>query len=497
MAKRVTYKLDRFDGGWTNDLRDKQANKTVAAGHFDTRTRPRTLTPYRDMESADADAANNFITQFLGYNNKVYGFGTSSGGSVPRIWERSDFTGNTWTAHAAAGTGTRYPYVFIEQGTNAFMWETATPDLYTSDLDGSSAPGATFAPGTFTGASFFGQPCVHSKDKKVYLPYDNKIARVDTGVLSESNVLAVPSSLQIPCVSEYGNFLAVGVRPTSNRFAEHSAVYLWDRDSSLSTLSEIIDCGAEHLQIVDVADGELITISANINRTSANLNSKVVFRRFNGRTFEVFHEIECSAILASQVIQRQKYNGRLYFNLIAEVNGTTHAGIWSVGRSGPGAPLTVALEHIPDPNGTVEVIYGFKLIDDYLFVSTNRSATEYVWKTNDSESYTTTSFYETPIIDGDDPSYVKNLIGATIMTAPMPTAGQVVLKYKVDGDTSWTTLLTNTTDGSLSAAAVRNAAGNLVTGFKEIRFRIESTGGAEITGLSCTLDLVKRDAPYE
>ena len=498
MGKIVETIIDEFDGGWNNDPRNGVKNKASAMGHFDTRTRPNRLTPYRGMESGDSDALNNFITQFLAYNNKLYGFGTASGATSHKIWERSDFTGNTWTAFAAATAGTRYPYVFIEQGSAAFVWDTATPDLLNTDLDGAASLGATFVAGTFSGATFFGQPCVHSKDKKVYLPYDNKIARVDYGVLNESAVLTLPSSQQIVCVSEYGNYLAIGARPATNRLGEGSVVYLWDRDSSLATVSEIIDAGSEALQIVDVVDGELITISVNINVTSANLFPKIVFRRFNGSTLEVFQEIQCSAIVPSQVIQRQRYNGRLYFNFIGAIEGTTYAGIWSIGRSRPGQPLTVTLDYIPDPNGTVDTIYGFKHINDYLFVSTNRSATEAMWKTNDASSYTTTSFYDTSVIKGSSQSIKKKLLGVTVAHPPLPAAGQIVLKYKKDADSSFTTIFTHTTDDSISHSAINiESSGANLPEFKEIRFRVESTGGAEVTEISCKHEETNRDGAYD
>ncbi len=487
MGKIYKDGIRRFDGGWTNDIRDQSTNKLGALSHFDIYTRPYRLTPYRDMELADGDAANNFITQFLVYNSKVYGFGTSSGGTLPRIWERSDFTGSTWTAHSPAGTGIRYPYVFIEQGTTAYLWESSTPDLLVTDLDGSSAPSALFGGGTFTGATFFGQPCVHSKDKKVYLPYDNKIARNDYGVLSESAVLTLPSSLQIVCVSEYGNYLAILARPAGGRIG-NSTVFLWDRDSSLATLSELYDVGSEAGQIVDSVDGDLVVISGNINVSSANLNPKMVFRRFNGLTFEVFHELQASAIIPSQVITRERHNGRLYFNLTISVNGTSYAGVWSLGKTASGIALN--MDYNPDPVNTVALVYGFKHVNDYLFVSYNYGSTDTMSKTNDSASYTTTSFAE-KTFRAKSPKGKDKILGVSLTHAPLPAAGQIVLKYKKDAESSFTSIKTNSTDDSLRFSEVGKDIGE----FHEITFRIESTGGAEPYELYFEAEEIDR-APY-
>ena len=81
------------------------------------------------------------------------------------------------------------------------------------------------------------------------------------------------------------------------------------------------------------------------------------------------------------------------------------------------------------------------------------------------------------------------------MTEPLPTAGQVVIKYRKDedlnDDTTWTTIFTNTTDNSISHDAV-NISGEVLTQYKEIQFRIESTGGAVITGLKYKYEFIDK-----
>ena len=71
-------------------------------------------------------------------------------------------------------------------------------------------------------------------------------------------------------------------------------------------------------------------------------------------------------------------------------------------------------------------------------------------------------------------------MGITVTTEPLPTAGQVVLKFKKDEETSFTTIFTEATNDSISFSAVTS----LPKDYKEIQFRIESTGGAEITGFT-------------
>lgn len=59
----------------------------------------------------------------------------------------------------------------------------------------------------------------------------------------------------------------------------------------------------------------------------------------------------------------------------------------------------------------------------------------------------------------------------------------VTLKYRWDDATSWTTIGTDSTDDSKSRTFINieSTGANLASG-KELQVRLESTGGAEITG---------------
>jgi len=80
-------------------------------------------------------------------------------------------------------------------------------------------------------------------------------------------------------------------------------------------------------------------------------------------------------------------------------------------------------------------------------------------------------------------------VGVSVSTVPLPANGQVVLKYKRDSESSFKNIYTNTTDNSVFKEAVTiESTGNNLGDFQEVQFRIESTGGAEITGLKFIYD---------
>jgi len=67
----------------------------------------------------------------------------------------------------------------------------------------------------------------------------------------------------------------------------------------------------------------------------------------------------------------------------------------------------------------------------------------------------------------------------------LPTAGQVVMKYRVNNETSYTTIFTDTTDNDITHSAVNiESSGATLPQFRELQLRVESTGNAEITGIS-------------
>jgi hypothetical protein len=107
------------------------------------------------------------------------------------------------------------------------------------------------------------------------------------------------------------------------------------------------------------------------------------------------------------------------------------------------------------------------------------------------------SIYETLALNDGDSSVTKKLLGVTVMTEPMPSSGQIVLKYRKNEDIigdAWTTIFTHTTDDSISHSAINiESSGATLPEYKEIQFKIESTGGAVITGLKYKSEVIDKD----
>jgi hypothetical protein len=107
-----------------------------------------------------------------------------------------------------------------------------------------------------------------------------------------------------------------------------------------------------------------------------------------------------------------------------------------------------------------------------------------------------------PVFNGDKPYMTKAMKGITLTYDPMPTAGSVVLKYKINEDinkaaSTWTTIFTDTTDYAISHDAVNvESAGTPIPKFKEIQFRIEISGNAKLTGVRFVYEEEIINNPY-
>jgi hypothetical protein len=136
---------------------------------------------------------------------------------------------------------------------------------------------------------------------------------------------------------------------------------------------------------------------------------------------------------------------------------------------------------IIDENINTSGIQGFGTAANYFFIA--HSGDGSVDKTNDAATYAFTSTYESQIFDAGDATLTKQLSQFTLYTPPIPTDGSITCKFKVDDDTSWTTIGTLSTVGEVSRDFLNiESSGVDFPAFKEIQFQILSTGGAEITG---------------
>ncbi len=513
MGKIIETKIDRFDGGIANDPRDTRTSVARMISNFDALTNPKKLIPRRDLEEGDAGSATskkqNFAFGVADISNApsvhtLYGLGVQSSAADAEVLDKdlslgvtgTDFDDQIWgqpTANQSAsgdvafGCFTYYQSAAAVGKIYGFLRNSgsgAANRIFAFDPQGTAFDEDE---GTLVvEANNTAQGLVHPKFDNLYLPYENYIASKDAAGAFNMSALVLPRQYYITSLADFGNYLAIACA-SRNPF-DNSRLFLWDMTST--DASETIDLGSGVCQVLEEVDGDLIAISLKAdtaNATDANkiiFDERVIFRVLSGSKMIKFLELKAESQNTRLPIAKQKIDNRLYFLMGIDYNGSEVEGVWSIGRTSIGGPMALFHEYTTALTGST--LHSFIYAGDFVVLASTVSGTFELVKTQDSStSFANNSIYETVIFDAGDSSLKKDLVGVTVMTDPMPTAGKVLVKYKKDEDSTWTLISTFTDDNGISKGAVSiETSSAKVLNYKEIQFRLESTGGAEITGLT-------------
>lgn len=501
-GREVEIIVDDFSGGVTDNKNTNDYRFSQILKNFDIRDGR--LIPYRDSEQSDVTGSDVFnireIQAFTFGENQLWGYGVAHGQSAAHssttvaVFNKvsSALTTGSWTNPVASTTslGNRNTDLFIHYKNYIYggalngIWRYG--DITVANASRSLTTWQTL---TFTNLA---QGVWHSKDDNLYIPYDNKILKFDGGtgeVITEALVL--PTDKVINSIVEYGHYLAIGTATIyeSVTGVSPSVVYLWDRDTSLTGVNEIIDWGTGSLEILGVVDGFLVGISHSPVQEGGgdapSFNSKIAIRVYDGqKAVKLFELIGDTPYTANDLEGAAiKHGEALYFPLAITIDGTLHEGIWKLYRPSPQAGFILTLDRTPDDNTvlTSRRIFDMFFWDDYLFIAYRNGNQIAVSKTNDLPSYTATSSVESVFYgDGIHQNILKSI---GVMTEPIPSGGQIDILYKIDGARTWTLATTSSIVGSMFTEITSDERNSvLFPQFTKAKFRFDSIGNATTTG---------------
>lgn len=496
--------IQRFNGGMINDPRTESSSSCMVATNFDINTNPSKLLPNRATESGYSGQSTGRLQNFaIGYRSAgaeyvLFGLGVVSGQGYANILYKplSALDTDAWStpAYGASASGsTSFDLFVYYQRTGLIYGAKSGTHIWAFDATAATPFAETHRALSYTTIA---QGLVHSKDDILYIPYDNKIIANNNGTWTPGDIaLELPAYLKINSISEYGNYLAIAC--ANKNSAGNSRLFLWDRNTSITTVSESIDLGYGEVKIIEEIDGALIAVSL-VGGTSTSVRDRIVFRYLTGNQMVKFNEIVSSYFGTSYAAQLSKgkfrANGKLYFMLSMPINGATREGVFSIGRASQSSPFTVAQELTLNNATAVTsgVIKNFTIVGDYTFMSYIDNSTYALSKSNDQATYTT-SIYESLINPGmasGDRVNKKQLVGVAVNHDPLTSGQTVVLKYRVDAanTANWTTIYTSSTVGDARFETSLDASETQFTSGTNYEFRLESTGGAVITGISYVYD---------
>ena len=514
MGRIVTTILNRFDGGMSNDIRNSYEssgkdflvarNKARIIQNFDILTASSKMTPHFD-DQADSTGNTEKLCMYLTYGAtaKQYALGVVSATSRAKIFERASLPQGAWGA-STGGQGSdgaaRSEKVFVayNDGTDnlifglsggAQMWQyNITTQAFTNAL-------ISF---TYTNTA---QGLVHSKDDVCYIPVDNVIlSKNGSAVFTPyaTPALTLPRNSIITAIWESGNYLAIATKPKG--LGGKSIIYYWDRDSSLATTSEKVDGGSNAIRWGENLGGyEIVCSVAGYTAEAITKIPKVIFSYKLGeglKTIAEFNTTNTTVLFGNNI---QKTNGRIYFLMQAEINSVVYMGLWSIGQNASGQ-FSYCMEHQLNNGATTftasDLPLGFELLGDYLSVAYSVAGV-YVARMTNATVFSNFSDFQSLIFNEGDSDVTKELIGATVTFEPLSTSGitgtpTVVLKYRKEGETSFTQIFSYATLATITHGAINiESSGVGLPEYREIEFQIQSKGNAVITGLKWRSEIVE------
>ncbi len=488
VSKTTLLKINNFSGGISDDPRKPSVSEFIISKHFDIFSQPNRLIPYRSLEADTNDGSTStgmkqyLVRDFLysATSTKLYGLGQNGSGQTKIVY-KADATSGDWTLPSSSeGNGIVQNGCFAEfkdylwgfQGTNQ-IWKwgllSGTPSITNS---------------TYTVASTITSIAngIIAADANLYLPYNNTLVRITPGLTITGEVVSVPTNLKITSITNYGNYMAIGCAPIAS-FNGTSKVYLWNLSSDLFT--ETIDFGEGDLRVIETIEGMIVGITDRyLNNSIGAGKGSMIVQTYAGGTPQVVKEVFTQALTGKTMpISKSVKNNRLFFTAKIMTNsaGTTYdEGIWSFGRKNLNYPYTLTLDVI-DENINTSGIQAFNTAGNYFFIA--HSADGSIDKTDDAANYTFTSIYESQIQDFGDVSMDKRLETIKVSFAKLVTGQSLAVKIKFDDATSFTTVGSFTTANAISKtfSIIESTDLNFSSG-KELKLRLESTGGLEITG---------------
>ena len=414
-------------------------------------------------------------------SSKLYGLGQNATGKT-KVVQKDDAAGANWTLpDDSEGNGDVQNGCLVEYKDYLWGFQGTTQVFKWGLLSGT--PTITNSAGTVSTITSVAQGVI-AKDDNLYLPYNNKLARVNAGGTVQNDVLILPTNFKITSVDNYGEYLAIGCSPSSS-FNGESKVFLWNLISD--DVQMVIDWGEGDLRVLSVIEGMIVGVTDRYlnNATGAGKGSMVV-QVYQGGNPQVVKEVFTEALTGKEIpIQKFIKNNRIFFacKIMTNLAGTTwNEGIWSFGRKSVMYPFALSLD-VVDENVDANGIQSFGSAANYFFIS--HSGDGSIDKTDDTDTYSFTSVFESQILDFGDVFSDKTLHSVKVSHPRLLTGQSLAVLYRIDGETDWRMIGEHTAVGTVSHTFVNIESTSLpFASGKEFEIRLESKGGLGITGLA-------------
>lgn len=489
-------KIFTFYGGMADDPKIGNANQCGWSAGFDLGNTPQSLSPIVDLDRNTASYDPNYSIQKLTkVGSNIYGLGLALDG-YSTIYKLANFPGGsaTWSEDEV-GPAEVNQSVFAYYHDYLYF---VTASTYINKYGPiSSSPTLTTHWKTISANVTCCPDTVIGTDDNLYIAYKKAsttgLARIDGTNLVE-DVITIPADLTIRGLCMYGNYIAIAADDGFN-----GKVFLWDQISP--DVSEVIDLGEGTVASIENLEGALVIFMEQSGSTTSPRDTYVRILTWSGGNPQVLKVIRgqwptlrnVSFTTPAYNYKGQVYIGGLITGSASATNSEYIPSIFRLGRKNSGLPLSFSIEQYlaGQSNGTLSIKDLVFKEDNIVFIKDLGTSSVVAHGTLlPQDIYTTKTantfingVWESLIQNGGDASIKKQLNVVSVSYEPLPSGASVSLKYRLKDTDAWTTIFTDSVDDSQSHETniIESTTSNLPT-YKEIQFRLESVGGAEITG---------------
>lgn len=435
-----------------------------------------------------SDITANAFTAFATIGTTLYAIGFDSSASHPAIFKWNNST-QQWDGHVTFGAGASARGIVSyspDAGTTTYLYGLYNgTNIYRSTVGGLIVTNQANL--TYTN---FANPLVHSKDNRVYFFTDNIVSSFDGTTVTTG--LTLPANFRITSACEDGDYILI-VGYNTNGVATG---YLWDRDSSLTTVTAKYDLGRDTPKAVARIGGNSFIVSHRSDTTFTDWDdqSVLVVRVRNGDRADILSEYQMPTF---QFAGNSSFatSHSMYFYAYAKLRNDASAKNVVFGLDHQGK-LFIALNMAVDATASAPTFGGVFRDGDGWWVAGSTQGSFH-----GDNSYATESIFETNIIRSEDFDADVIFSKAIITCEPLVSGGSITLKAKTDNDSSWTTLkaftIANGMKFSLPALQAANALPRIAKS-KQFQLQIVATGASAtsviITGFKCDYDEKAHDA---
>ena len=237
----------------------------------------------------------------------------------------------------------------------------------------------------------------------------------------------------------------------------------------------VIEIGTGKLRVLANVQGSLIGVVDNFLTSSGLSNGKpsLDFRAWTGRdsisTLQSF-KFDVDTTTYPELWQSTLDNRRISVRnaSVFQVEPKTDwKGLWAIGIGELDNQLGISIPYDTEPIGRALSYHSAG--NNILFITEDFE----IHKINNDEAYTSTSVFDTMLIDGGINGVKKDIVGAEIiLDKDLPSGQTITLKYSVDGGAFETVGVCTE-----RVTEFMFANGSAFNDFNDVQLRIESTGG--------------------